>query len=153
MDTATLDNIAAEETAELAEQQGAEQAAAQAVQQQEQQDNAEGWRQAVRAAGDIVCSALPEAKPVWTGERMDNLGDALSRCDEMYGWGGAGSLFSHPLLGLAVAAFPLALGTLNTVKAVKAKAQEKGAPPAGLAQPVPPEHQAGDIALAEPLAA
>ena len=152
MDTATLDTIAAEETAELAEQAGAEQAKEQAVQQQSQEENAAGWRQAVRAAGDIVCSALPEAKPVWTGERMDNLGDALSRCDEQYGWGGAGSLFSHPLLGLVVAAFPLALGTANTLKTVKAKAKEKGAP-AGLAQPVPPEKQAGDITLAEPLAA
>ncbi|MBT2180499.1 hypothetical protein KKP06_22035 [Ralstonia pickettii] len=151
MDTVVLDGIAAEEVAESAEQAAQATAAQAAEQQQQQQENADGWRQAVRAAGDIVTSALPEAKPVWTGERMDNLGDALARCDEQYGWGGAGALFSHPLIGLAVAAFPLALGTVKVLKDVREKEVAKGAP-AAMAKPIPPSEQP-DVTLAQPVAA
>ena len=151
MDTTVVDGIAAEEVAESADAAAQATAAQQAQEAQQQQENAEGWRQAVRAAGDIVTSALPEAKPVWTRERMDNLGDALARCDEVYGWGGAGNLLTHPLIGLAVAAFPLAFGTVKVVQTINEREASKGAP-AVMAKPVPPSEQP-DVTLAQPVAA
>lgn len=152
MNTAELDAIAGEELADSQDLQ----AQANAAQQAQQEENADGWRQAVRAAGDIVTSALPEASPVWTRERMDNLGDALARCDEHYGWGGAGALLSNPLLALAVAAFPLALGTAQVYKTVKAKAEAEEAIAKarnGLPVPTPPATQQADIQLAQPVEA
>ncbi|KVL36387.1 hypothetical protein WS97_12105 [Burkholderia territorii] len=113
----TLDQIAAEELAEndaLREQVAADE---QAQAAEAFEALAAGWRQAVVTAGDIITSMMPEAKPVWTDERMTNLGAALARADEVYGWGGAGSLFSHPLVGVAVAGFPLAVGTAQVVRA------------------------------------
>lgn len=86
-----------------------------------EQEQADGWRQAVGTAKDLICSPFPEAEPVWTGERMDNLASALARCDAAYGWGGVGGLFAHPLIGLALASFPLAVGTAKAVGAARAQ--------------------------------
>jgi hypothetical protein len=73
----------------------------------------------MQAARDIVASAFPALGAVWTKDRMDNIGAALARCDEHYGWGGAGKLIGHPLAGLAVASFPVAIGTVQWVKLEK----------------------------------
>ncbi|MBN3734650.1 hypothetical protein [Burkholderia sp. Tr-20390] len=113
----TLDQIAAEELAENDALRERAEADEQAQAAEAFETLAAGWRQAVVTAGDIITSLLPEAKPVWTEDRMSNLGAALARADEVYGWGGAGSLFSHPLVGVAVAGFPLAVGTAQVVRA------------------------------------
>ena len=118
---ASLDAIAGEEAQAFVEvQQDAEQAAQQEAAQQEQ-EAAAGWLQAVEAAKDLICAPFQEAEPVWTNTRMENLAGALARCDAVYGWGGIGGLFSNPLVGLAIASFPLAVGT--------AKAINKASPP------------------------
>lgn len=85
-----------------------------------------GYQEAMRAAQDIVVSAVPGLKPVWTEERMDNIGAALARCDAKYGWGGAGQLLSSPLVALGIASFPVAIGTAQYVKAEKI-AQQRAA--------------------------
>jgi hypothetical protein len=113
----TLDLIAAEELAENQELAAKVEGAQQAEAEQAFEESAAGWRQAVATAGDLITSVLPEAKPVWTDERMDNLGAALARADEAYGWGGAGELFKNPTIGLAIAALPLAWGTGAILKA------------------------------------
>ncbi|MCA8115682.1 hypothetical protein [Burkholderia cepacia] len=82
-----------------------------------------GYREAMRAAQDIVVSAVPGLKPVWTDDRMDNIGAALARCDAKYGWGGAGKLLSSPLVALGIASFPVAVGTVQYAKAQKLAAQ------------------------------
>lgn len=84
----------------------------------------EGWREAMHAAADLVTSAVPGLKPVWTDERMDNIGAALARCDAKYGWGGAGEVFKSPLVALGIASFPVAIGTVQYAKAAKAAAQQ-----------------------------
>lgn len=122
-----LDQIAAEEAAETTAAQAAETATAEAAQADEREAMFDGWRQAVNAAKDLITSALPEATPVWTAERCDNFAAALARCDEHYQWGGAGKLLSNPLVGLAVAGLPLAIGTANAYKEVKAKAEAQAA--------------------------
>ncbi|RKT99556.1 hypothetical protein C7H84_30230 [Burkholderia sp. Nafp2/4-1b] len=83
----------------------------------------EGWREAMRAAADLVTSAVPGLKPVWSAERMDNIGAALARCDAKYGWGGAGEVFKSPLVALGIASFPVAIGTVQYAKVAKAQAQ------------------------------
>ncbi|MBH9680843.1 hypothetical protein [Burkholderia cepacia] len=82
-----------------------------------------GYREAMRAAQDIVVSAVPGLKPVWTDDRMDNIGTALARCDAKYGWGGAGKLLSSPLVALGIASFPVAIGTAQYAKTQKIAAQ------------------------------
>lgn len=113
----TLDQIAAEELAENQELAAKLEGEQQADAEQAFEQCAAGWRQAVGTAGDLITSFLPEAKPVWTDERMDNLAAALARADEAYGWGGAGELFKNPTVGLAIAGFPLAWGTGTIIKA------------------------------------
>ncbi|WP_186289121.1 hypothetical protein [Burkholderia gladioli] len=82
-----------------------------------------GWETAVSHGADILTSAFPALLPVWTKPRCDGLAAALARCDEHYGWGGAGALLGHPLLGLAVASAPLAIGTVQVIKVEKMKAE------------------------------
>lgn len=79
-------------------------------------DLVQGWQEACRHGADIITSAYDGLKPVWTPERMDSLGAALARADAHYGWGGAGRLLGHPLLGVGVAALPVAIGTAQFVK-------------------------------------
>lgn len=123
-----LDGIAGEEGAQAeAIQQDQDDDAAKKARAAEQ-EQADGWRQAVGTAKDLICSPFPEAEPVWTDERMDNLAGALARCDAAYGWGGIGGLFAHPLIGLALASFPLAVGTAKAVGEARAKKIASGAP-------------------------
>lgn len=117
LEFAGLSGIAQEE---IAQHEAAGQAQEQAEQKEaakEEETNAQGWTKAVKMAGGVVCAALPPAGPVWTNERMENLGEALARCDEEYGWGGVGGALGHPLIGLAFAAFPLIFGTAQALKA------------------------------------
>lgn len=83
----------------------------------------EGWQTAMRHAADVVTSAAEGLKPTWTNERMDAIGAALARCDAHYGWGGAGKLISHPLVGLGVASAPVVIGTIKWAQVEKARAQ------------------------------
>lgn len=117
-----LSGIAEEEQAEHAEAGQAEEKAAEKEAAKQEETNIEGWTKAVKMAGGVVCAALPKAGPVWTNERMENLGEALARCDEEYGWGGVGGALGHPLIGLAFAAFPILIGTARAIKATAAEA-------------------------------
>ncbi|ONT51511.1 hypothetical protein, partial [Burkholderia cenocepacia] len=71
-------------------------AAAQAEDDAVMGDLVQGWQEACRHGADIITAAFDGLKPVWTPERMDNLGAALARADAHYGWGGAGRLLGHP---------------------------------------------------------
>jgi hypothetical protein len=117
-----LDAIAAEEAQEYADHQAKQEAKQQADAESGMAELVEGWQQAMRAARDIIVSGFPQATPVWTLERMDNIGAALAACDEKYGWGGAGRLLGSPLLALAVASFPVAIGTAQLIRVEKQKA-------------------------------
>lgn len=94
-----------------------EQAAADAV----MNELVAGWQEACRHGADIITSMYDGLKPVWSADRMDNLGAALARADAHYGWGGAGQLLGHPLVGVGVAALPVAIGTVQFVKLEKLK--------------------------------
>lgn len=83
----------------------------------------DGWQTAMRHAADVVTSAAEGLKPTWTNERMNAIGAALARCDAHYGWGGAGKLISHPLVGLGVASAPVVIGTVKWAQVEKAKAR------------------------------
>jgi hypothetical protein len=122
LEFAGLSGIAEEELQENRQaemKQGADEAA-QAEERAE--DAVEGWLQAVDVAGEIVAATWPSARPVWNTSAKSRLAEALARCDEAYGWGGVGAIMSHPLLGLALAAFPLAVGTAKAVATERAKA-------------------------------
>lgn len=112
-----LSGIAAEEATEYGAAGDAQDKADEHEAQVEQETNVEGWTKAVTMAGDVICSMFPEAGPVWSKERMGNLGAALARCDEHYDWGGVGGLLGNPLIGLAFAGFPLVAGTGKAIKA------------------------------------
>jgi hypothetical protein len=118
---AALGAIAAEEIAEN------EAVAAQIEAQQQAEADAEmaalveGWQEAMKHAADVITSISPDLKPIWSAERMNNVGAALARCDAHYGWGGAAKLISHPLVGLGVASAPVVIGTVKWAQAEKVK--------------------------------
>ena len=112
---ASLDRAAGMESDVIGEiESDADMAAAKKARAAER-EQVDGWREAVGAARDIVCSTYPEADPVWSNDRMDALAGAMARCDAIYGWGGVGGLFANPMIGLAVAAYPLAVGTAKAI--------------------------------------
>ena len=89
-------------------------------------DPAAEWRDATRMGCSLVVSVYPELKTDWTDERLDNLGNALAKCAERYGWTVA-ELFGHPLVGLAFATWPLAVPLVKVAKErAEAKKREKG---------------------------
>jgi hypothetical protein len=108
-------------------EQDAQQAAAKDA-AREEDEAAAGWLQAVDAAADMITAPFPEAESVWTKTRKENLAMALARCDAIYGWGGVGGIFGHPLVGLAIASFPLAIGTVKAINAAKPPKRQKLAP-------------------------
>jgi hypothetical protein len=122
LEFAGLSSIAAEEQAETSQAEAAQNADAAAQADERAEDAVEGWLQAVGTAGEIISATWPSARPVWNPGAQERLAAALARCDEAYGWGGVGSLMSHPLLGLAFAAFPLAVGTAKAVAEERRKA-------------------------------
>lgn len=117
LEFAGLTGIAQEEASEFAAAGESQQQAEAQEAEAEAETNAEGWTKAVMMAGDVIVSMFPEAAPVWSRERMTNLGGALARCDEHYDWGGVGGLLGNPLIGLAFAGFPLVAGTGKAIKA------------------------------------
>ncbi len=156
-DAATLD--AAPQTpddvlAQIASEEQQENDAIREAVEQQAQDAAEaemadlvaGYQEACRHGADIITSMFDGLKPVWSPERMDNLGAALARADAHYGWGGAERLLGHPLVGVGVAALPVAIGTVQWAKLERAKLehaqQEKRrlmtAAPAGVAAEILP---------------
>jgi hypothetical protein len=117
-----LSSIAAEELAETSQAEADQHADAAAEADRRAEDATEGWLQAVDVAGEIIGATWQSARPVWNPAAKERLAEALARCDEAYGWGGVGSIMSHPLLGLAFAAFPLVLGTAKAVAEERRKA-------------------------------
>lgn len=84
---------------------------------------AAGYRDAMNHAAKMVSAMFPELKPVWGEDSMGNIGEAPAHCDEHYGWGGAGKLLGHPLVHLAVASFPVAVGTAQYFRMRRAEAE------------------------------
>lgn len=117
-----LSSIAAEEIAETSQAEAEQHAEAAAEADQRAEDSTAGWLQAVDVAGEIIGATWQSARPVWNPAAKERLAEALARCDEAYGWGGVGTIMSHPLLGLAFAAFPLVLGTAKAVAEERRKA-------------------------------
>jgi hypothetical protein len=117
-----LSSIAAEEIAETSQAEAEQRTEAAEEAEQRAEDATAGWLQAVDVAGEIVSATWQSARPVWNPAAKERLAEALARCDEAYGWGGVGTIMSHPLLGLALAAFPLVLGTAKAVAEERRKA-------------------------------
>jgi hypothetical protein len=132
-----LADIAAEEIAEHADIAAKVEAAEAATIESEAALVAAGWREALGAAKELLVAVIPPVEPVWTNARMDALAAALGRCDQAYGWGGAGQLLGHPLFALAVAGAPVAYGTYTVVKPMMDKAKQEKAAKA-VAAPVKP---------------
>lgn len=82
-------------------------------------DPAQEWRDLARFGADLVLAPVPELRTEWSPERIDALGMALARCAEHYGWT-TGGIIGHPLAGLAIATWPLAIPVVRMVKAQKA---------------------------------
>lgn len=130
LEYAGLSGIADEENAEFIQGQEKVEEAQQAEQAAKAEDNLAGWLEAVNHAASMVTAMIPEATPVWNKDRLEALAVALARCDDAYGWGGVGGLFTHPLVGLGFASFPLIVGTAKVLK-VKAKGGDDAPAPAG----------------------
>lgn len=119
-----LAQIAGEEIAENdAIREAVEQQAADAA-EADMADLVAGYQEACRHGADIITSMFDGLKPVWSPERMDNLGAALARADAHYGWGGAGRLLGHPLVGVGVAALPVVIGTVQFAKLERLKLEQ-----------------------------
>lgn len=136
-----LSSIAAEE---LSEAEAGEAAALKAAEKEAanvEGDLADEYLEAVNHAADLICAPFPSAEPVWSKERKVRLAAALARCDSAYGWGGIGGFMSHPLIGLAFAGVPLAVGTARAIAKDRAEmAAATGKPEGALA----PSFSAGD---------
>lgn len=92
-------------------------------------DPAQEWRDLARFGADLVLSPVPELAADWTPERIDAFGNALARCAEHYGWT-TGGILGHPLAGLAVASWPLAVPVIRMTKEKKAKQGQRREMPA-----------------------
>lgn len=121
-----LADIASEELAEHADIAAKLASAEAATIEAEAADVADGWREALGTARELLIAVVPPLDPVWSNPRLDALAAALGRCDQAYGWGGAGKLLGHPLFGLFVAGAPVGYGTYQVVKPMmdKAKAEQ-----------------------------
>lgn len=115
LEFAGLSSIADEEAADTVQLEAEQAAGQQAEAEARAEDATAGWLQAVDVAGEIISATWQSARPVWNPPAKERLASALAHCDEVYGWGGVGAIMSHPLLGLAFAAFPLVVGTAKAV--------------------------------------
>lgn len=113
---ANLDAIAGEEAADVVQEQVSAEQLEQERQEGEILTSAGEWRPALDLAREMLVATVPELDEVWTPPRLDKLALAIARCDIEYGWGGAGTFMRSPMLGLAVAGFPIAMGTYRVVK-------------------------------------
>lgn len=68
-------------------------------------DPAQEWRDASQLLRDLLTKPEYEAEG-WTRERFDNLGDALAKGAERWGWS-VGGIFGHPAVAIGVAAWPI----------------------------------------------
>lgn len=81
------------------------------------------WIDAVKYGADLMIAMLPDLRADYTADKLENLGRALARCDEHYGWGGIAAIINHPAVALVFAAVPLAVPLIRIAKERKAKAQ------------------------------
>lgn len=95
-------------------------------------DPAQDWIDLARIGADLVTAPIPELKQEWTPERIDAFGLALSRCADHYGRT-IGGILGHPLAGLAIATFPLAMPVIRLQKARKEKQGNRREMPAPVA--------------------
>lgn len=102
-------------------------------------DESGRWVAAALQFGDVARQALPEhAAKHWTDARLQNVGKALARCAQHYGWK-FGGLINHPLAGLAAACFPLAWPLAEPYVMRQVKREQPAPPPAAEAAPAEPE--------------
>jgi hypothetical protein len=113
-------------------------------------DPAQEWRDAVEQGSGLVLSVYPELQSEWTPTRLAALGNALAKCAEHYGWT-VGGIFGHPLVGLGIAVFPLAVPLVKLGKAKAAEKQRNAAPtdaaPVGNGAPESVFSRAGNLDL------
>lgn len=94
-------------------------------------DPAQEWRDAAHMGCGLILAMRPELCQEWTPDKLDALGDALNKCAERYGWT-VGGIFSHPLIGLGLAVFPLAASAVRVERErAEKKAKERAAQPVG----------------------
>jgi hypothetical protein len=133
-----LDQIEAAETAREQEQQAAQEAASQPEQAM---DPADAWAQIPATFGSILAMAMPELEKVYTPKACRAWGEGMHLVAQKYGWDAAQTVAKFgPELALAAATFPLAAGTIKTIKAHRASniiditpEDESGAPAEGAA--------------------
>lgn len=118
-----LAEIAQEELAEHEEIAAKVEQTEAATAEAEASDIAAGWREALGVAREMLVAVIPPLDPVWSNPRLDTLAVALGRCDQAYGWGGAGKMLGHPLFALFVAGAPIGYGTYQVVKPMVDKAK------------------------------
>ncbi len=94
-------------------------------------DTAQEWRDAAAMGCGLIVAVYPELKADWTKETYDNLGNALDKCAQRYGWKLA-EILGHPLLGLAFATWPMAT---SLSRVLKARAEKNGKKPGAAAAP------------------
>jgi len=91
--------------------------------------------------GQIVRELVPErARPHWTDERLQRVGEALAKCATHYGWKWA-ALLGHPLAQLIGAAVPLAWPIAEPYVVPYLKGAMKGGTP----EPSPHDHRPPDL--------
>lgn len=73
------------------------------------------WEDAVGFGASIVFEGVPELKEKWPQKKLDKFAGALAKAGEHYGWN-IQKLLGHPLLGLAVASWPLAQGVREVMR-------------------------------------
>lgn len=146
-DANELDQIAAEAAALEAEQAQASGVALSGEPLSPPVDPAKEWRDAARMGCGLILAMRPELGGEWTPDKLDALGDALHKCAERYGWT-VGGMFTHPLIGLGLAVFPLAASAVRVERErAEKKARERAAQPVGDAVP-PVEARPGVMAEA-----
>ncbi|WP_151446744.1 hypothetical protein [Lacisediminimonas profundi] len=99
--------------------------------------NIEGWKIAVMQAVPMIESFLPEFKARVTRDMWEAFGVALGEACDYYGLG-LGEALNHPLVKLAMAAFPIGLAAIEIKKSriqAAIEANRPPAPPAAISTP------------------
>lgn len=129
---AALETAIAGEMPAAGEEPGAQEAQAAAL---ESNANIAGWKTAVVQVVPMVEAMIPEFRQLVKPAQWEAFGQALGETCDYYGFG-IGEAFNHPLVKLAVAAFPIGYAGYQIKLAREAAAQQAGSRPAAAPAPV-----------------
>lgn len=142
-----LDKIAIEAQGIEQEQQTAQDAIlGQAEPEAPAIDPALAWAQIPKMFGGILGMAFPQLSAVYTDERCHAWGAAMSQVADKYGWDAGETMAKWgPEIALTVATLPLAIPTVQVIRAAAAKAKkEKPIDGEELVKPVEPNKPGGE---------